>query len=321
MKHILIINPTAGPKNAAERIRKEASLLSEKYDIELYETKAVGDATAFVRSYTDTHPGEALRFYACGGDGTLGEVVTGAYGKENVSISAYPCGSGNDFVKYYGGAAAFLSLEALFTAEEREIDLITDGERYAINVANFGFDYFVCRHMEKLRRRRGFGGKRAYYGGIVHALFTAMKNRASVTVDGTPIGKEKMLLCTVANGSYIGGSFKCAPYTDNEDGLLEVCLVDAVSALKFIRLIGKYKRGEHLEHPATKRIIHYVRAREVSVTSPDERFGYCMDGEQIASQSFTLRILPKAIRFAVPKSEALSIDGTDAVKGMETAST
>ncbi len=310
MKHIIVVNPAAGPKNALDAIRTEVQAL-DGYETEIYETKGKGDASRFVRAYLAEHPEESVRFYACGGDGTLGEVAGGAYGAKNASISCYPCGSGNDFVKYYGGKDAFLNLAALFEGEEREIDMVTDGERFSINVANFGFDYFVCEKMEKLRRKKGFGGKRAYYGGIVYALFRAMKNNAKVFVDGEQIGKDAFLLCTVANGSYIGGSFKCAPLSDNEDGLLEICHVDPVSVFKFIRLIGKYKRGEHIGDERLKDIMHYTRGKEVRVESSDEGFGYCLDGEMIPSKSFTLKILPRAVRFAVPKGAAEKLGKTE----------
>lgn len=313
MKHIVVVNPAAGPKNSLATIRAEVEGLSG-YDTEIYETKGKGDAFAFVRAYCAAHPEEKVRFYACGGDGTLGEVAGGAYGAENASISCYPCGSGNDFVKYYGGKDRFLSFAELFEGEEREIDILTDGERFSINVANFGFDYFVCETMEKLRRKKGFGGKRAYYGGIVYALFYAMKNNARVYVDGEQVGGESLLLCTVSNGNYVGSSFKCAPYSDNEDGLLEVCYVKPISVFKLVRLLGKYKRGEHLDDEKMKPILHYARAHEVRVESTDERFGYCLDGEMIPSKSFTLKILPKALRFAVPKAVAEVLHGEDTQK-------
>ncbi len=313
MKHIIVVNPAAGPKNSLDAIRAEVESLSG-YDTQIYETKGKGDAFAFVRAYCREHKDERVRFYACGGDGTLGEVAGGVYGAENASISCYPCGSGNDFVKYYGGKDHFLSFAALFEGEEREIDMVTDGERFSINVANFGFDYFVCEKMEKLRRKKGFGGKRAYYGGIVYALFHAMKNNARVFVDGEQVGGEALLLCTASNGSYVGSSFQCAPYSDNEDGLLEVCYVKPISVFKLIRLIGKYKRGEHLDDEKMKPLLHYARAREVRVESTDERFGYCLDGEMIPSKSFTLKIIPKALRFAVPKTVAAELHEKDAQK-------
>ena len=113
MKHIFILNPAAGRINSFERIEGE---LKQVYaagglDYQIYETKAPGDATAYIRDYCRMHD-EPVRFYACGGDGTLNEVVNGAVGFPQASVGCYPCGSGNDFVKYYGGKQHFLNLQA-----------------------------------------------------------------------------------------------------------------------------------------------------------------------------------------------------------------
>ena len=244
-----------------------------------------------------------MRFYACGGDGTLKEVVNGAVGApEHISVSCYPCGSGNDFVKYYGGAENFLSLEKLFSAEAHAIDLVTDGVMYSVNAANFGFDYEVCKTMERARRFPLLGGKRAYYVGIARALITGMRNRARVIADGEELtDKDRFLLCTLANGTYIGGSYMCAPRSDNEDGYLELCYVKPMSVPRFLSLIGYYKRGEHLDAEALAKYIIYRRVKRIEVSSVDKKFGYGLDGELHPSQSFTLEIAPAAVRFAAPK--------------------
>ena len=302
MKHIIVVNPAAGRKSAVPAVLAQAEKLKGAYDVTLYETQGIGDATRFVREQIAAAPGTPMRFYACGGDGTLKEVVSGAVGTADVSVSAYPCGSGNDFVKYYGGADKFLSLEALFEGEEREIDLVTDGTDYSINAANFGFDYAVCKTMEKVRRFPLLSGKRAYYAGIAKSLLTAMKNRVSVRADGELLGEGKFLLCTLANGTHIGGSYMCAPRSDNEDGCLELCYVRAISVPRFLKLIGYYKRGEHLDAKVMAPYIVYRRVKKIEVTSPDRGFGYAMDGEMHPSQSFTLSIVPRALRFAIPKA-------------------
>ena len=304
MKHFLVVNPAAGKVNALPRIRAEYEHLKEKYDVTLYETKGHGDATEFVRRTVEENPGAEMRFYACGGDGTLKEVVNGAVGApRGVSVSCYPCGSGNDFVKYYGGAEHFLSLTALFEGEERDIDLLFDGREYSVNVANFGFDYAVCHTMERVRRYPFLGGKKAYYAGIVKALFTSLKNNVRVYADGELLtDKKEFLLCTVANGTHIGGSYMCAPRSDNEDGMLELCYVKAVSLPKFLNLIGYYKRGEHLDNPKFDPYIIYRRVRRITVASEDRGFGYTLDGEMRECGSFTLEIAPAAVRFAIPAS-------------------
>ena len=166
MKHYFILNPAAGKSNSFRVL--QAALETEyrgKVDYEIYETSAPGDATSFIRSYCREHT-EPVRFYACGGDGTLNEVVNGVVGFPHASLGCYPCGSGNDYVKYYGGKKYFLDVKAQLEAEEVEIDLMRVGDRYAINATHFGFDSSVAKVMASVRRKKVIGGKNAYTTGI-----------------------------------------------------------------------------------------------------------------------------------------------------------
>lgn len=304
MKHIFIINPAAGKENAFETIR--ARLLAGEFGAEydLYRTQCPGDATSFIRAYCEAHPEEDVRFYACGGDGTLNEVVDGAAGFLNASVGCYPCGSGNDFVKYYGGAEPFLDLAAQAAATERRIDLIRVGNRYAINAAHFGFDSCVAKTMENVRRKKIIGGKHAYTTGVLVGLLKGMKNDCKVTVDGELLNPSgKLLLCTVCNGQYVGGSYRCAPRSRNDDGLLEVCLVKPVSRVRFVSLVKYYTAGTHLDNPKFEKILTYRRGREIEVEAP-EGFVYSFDGELITQNRFTIEVAPGALRFAVPKGAA-----------------
>ncbi len=301
MKHIFIINPAAGKDNSFENIKKILELKKVEVDYELYETQAPGDATAYIRKYCTEHQ-EPVRFYACGGDGTLNEVVNGVVGFPHASMSCYPCGSGNDFVKYYGGKKVFWNLEELLDAPEEYIDLMRVGNKYAINATHFGFDSSVAETMMKVRRKKIIGGNNAYTTGIVVALFKAMKNACRVKVDGEEINPAgNILLCTVANGQYVGGSFRCAPRSLDNDGLLEVCLVKPISIPKFVSLIKVYTEGTHLDDDRFAKILEYRRGTKIEIDAP-EGFVYSFDGELIRQNHFTVEVVPNAIRFAVPKS-------------------
>ena len=203
MKHIFVINPAAGKEDSYANLQALLQGYEGKVDYELYATQAPGDATAYIRKRCTEHPNERMRFYACGGDGTLNEVVNGVVGMPNASLGCYPCGSGNDFVKYYGGAARFLDIDALLNATEAPIDVMRVGDRYSLNVTHFGFDTAVTRTMEKYRHKKLLGGKRAYTMGIAAALIGAMKNDCTVFVDGERLNDGKILLCTVSNGRYV----------------------------------------------------------------------------------------------------------------------
>lgn len=299
MKHIFIVNPAAGKENAHDTIRTALDALETPVDYEIYLTQAPGDATAYIRDYCRTHT-DPVRFYACGGDGTLNEVVNGAVGFSHASIGCYPCGSGNDFVKYYGGKKHFLDVAAIVNAREEWIDLMRVGNKYSINATHFGFDSSVAQTMMNVRRKKLIGGKNAYTTGVVVGLMKAMKNDCKVSVDGELLNPGgKILLCTVANGQYVGGSFRCAPRSLDNDGLLEVCLVHPISHVTFFRLIHYYTEGTHLGNPKFEKIVEYRRGRSIHVEAPDG-FIYSFDGELIRQKDFTVEVVPSAIRFAVP---------------------
>ena len=300
MKYIFIVNPRAGETDNAAVIRNAIATLPEKDDCEIYVTKAPLDATAYVRDWCAAHPGEAVRFIACGGDGTINEVFSGAAGKENVSVSCYPCGSGNDFVKVFGGADKFKDIPALLRAEAKPLDLLKVGDRYANNVVNFGFDTVVAITINKEREKTGHGNKNAYTKGVGKALLTAMKNDFTVRADGevlNPAGKA--LLCTVANGQYVGGSFRCAPKAKTDDGLIDVCLVKPISRLRFVKILTPYTNGEHLDREDMKDIVVYRQCKKVEVDAP-AGFAYSLDGEIIYESHFTVEIVPAALQFAAP---------------------
>ena len=307
MKHIFVLNPAAGKVNAFQAVENELKKYGDRLDYEIYKTQAPGDATAYIREYCRANS-EQVRFYACGGDGTLNEVVNGAVGFPQASVGCYPCGSGNDFVKYYGGVKNFLDLDAQINATEEEIDLMRVGNKYAINATHFGFDSSVAKTMMNVRRKKIIGGKNAYTTGVVVGLLRAMVNPCKVSVDGELLNpKGKILLCTIANGQYVGGSFRCAPRSVDNDGLLEVCLVHPVSHFTFMKLIKLYTNGEHLGNPKFDKYLEYRRGKRIEIEAP-EGFLYSFDGELIRQNRFTVEVVPRAIRFAVPKGAKPIVD-------------
>ena len=113
MKYVFIANPNAGKGQAVELLRSEIEKLPQKADCEILETEGILHATRLVKEWAAAHPGEEARFIACGGDGTINEVFSGAIGLKNVSVSVFPCGSGNDFVKVFGGMEKFSDLRKI----------------------------------------------------------------------------------------------------------------------------------------------------------------------------------------------------------------
>jgi diacylglycerol kinase (ATP) len=303
VEHIFVINPAAGASDSTNTIREAIENSAHASSCEIYRTKGPGDATDFVARKCSQSTGP-LRFYACGGDGTLNEVVNGAVDFPGASVGVFPCGSGNDFVKYYGGAEGFLDVDALVGGDETQIDLIRANGKYCVNVLDFGFDIAVLTTMQRVKKKKLLSGRRAYFAGVAKALFSSMKTPCLVAADGERISGESCLLGTVANGTYVGSSFKCAPRSDNSDGILELCLVKPVSRLTFFRLIKYYTRGEHIDNPKFKNCMIYRRARKVEIEGGRD-FAYALDGELVFQNRVCVEIVEKAISFIVPSGVAV----------------
>ena len=107
MNTVFVVNPMAGQGKKINSFIENIKAVTERLGCagEIYLTKAVGDATVFVRNYCKNHG--AARFIACGGDGTLGEVVNGAMACENSQVGVIPLGTGNDFCRNFGSENNF----------------------------------------------------------------------------------------------------------------------------------------------------------------------------------------------------------------------
>ena len=102
MQHLFIINPRAGKKNSTARLmdRIDALRRAEGLDCKTMLTSRPGHAEELARRAAES--GRDVRIYACGGDGTLNEVVNGAAGYDNAAVTNVPLGTGNDFLKIFG---------------------------------------------------------------------------------------------------------------------------------------------------------------------------------------------------------------------------
>lgn len=281
-------------------VRERMASLPATVRTELYVTDAPGDATRYVADRCRSAGGELLRFYACGGDGTLNEVVSGAMGFECAEVTCLPVGSGNDYVKYYGGMGKFLDLQSLVDGEVHRVDVMRVGDRYALNVCNFGFDSVVCRTMMEVRRMPIIGGRNSYTTGILKALFTGRRTRCRVAVDGSVVHDGDLLFSTMGNGRYVGGAYMCSPLSLNDDGLIEVCIFKPLPLWRFAQLLKSYRDGSFIDRPDVQSKMTYLRGKTIDIES-SHPIDVCLDGEILSGDTFHIEQMPQALRFVVPE--------------------
>ena len=115
MRHVFLVNPAAGRCDRTAQIKRdaEAALGSRGIPFTLCVSRGPGDLTRYARDAVVS--GEDTVLYACGGDGTLNEVLQGAASFTNAVLTHIPSGSGNDFVKLFDDPAAFRDLDRLLS--------------------------------------------------------------------------------------------------------------------------------------------------------------------------------------------------------------
>ena len=289
MKHIFVVNPKAGPTNSVAFIRQEVEKLRPRYDCEVYETTGVGDATDFVRRYLESNPNLSVRFYACGGDGTLNEVMSGALGHAGASISCYPCGSGNDFARDIPDDKKEKDGTILLNPYLSHLPkvIIGDEEHYFINGVGYGIDGYCCEEGDRIRASAP--GQPINYTAIAikGLLFRFKPRNAMVTVDGEEFVFPKAWLAPTMKGRYYGGGMIAAPHQDrlDPDGKVTLMTIYKTGKIRTLMVFPSIFKGEHIYHKYVKT----VSGKEITVAF-DKPCALQVDGETfLGVTSYTVK--------------------------------
>ncbi len=319
MRHIFIVNPAAG-QGKLSGLDAEISAACEAAgaEYEIYRTKAAGDGAAFVREYClreENRDGarEPLRFYACGGDGTLHEVAGGAAGHPFAEVACVPAGTGNDFIRNFPGRD-FRDLSAQISGSAVPCDLIRYEEErvgpagrgggkisgYCVNMFNIGFDCNVVDMTARMKQVPLVSGTFAYLWSIAAMLIR--KEGADITIEYEDGSRHegKLLLASVANGAFCGGGIKGLPRAATDDGKMDISVVRDVPRRVFVRLFPKYMKGTHLSEPRLADVIRYTKEEKLVISPNGDTMKLCVDGEIIRTGPIRFKICPAAFRFVLP---------------------
>ena len=299
MRHVFIINPAAGKTDSSPRLTKQIHTLFEARDEEYYiaVTQYPGHACEIAQHYAAD--GLETTLYACGGDGTLGEVAQALPGNPQLVLAPVPIGTGNDFVRTLlkdGGDRDNFSPERLLQGQAVPFDLMLAGGRVSLNIASVGLDAVIAQNVVRFKRLPLVSGPMAYKLSLVYCFFAANRFRCRFEIDGEALPTGDFIFAIAANGRYYGSGFRAAPLADMQDGLIDFIRIPALSRLKILPMISHYKRGEHLERYP---FIQLIRCRQVRIVS-DEPVVFNCDGEVAMAVNPVIEILPSAARLLLP---------------------
>ncbi len=299
MKHIFIMNPAAGKGDAAgsllEKVRRFAK--ESGIDHEIHRSLGKQEIHDYIVKRVDC--GEDIRFYACGGDGTINDVLCGIMGHDNAQLAVIPCGSGNDFVRNFTNRAKFFDLQAQLDGSVMPVDGIgMDDGGYALNMINIGVDCDIVIKVED-EKKRGSKGAKGYLKGALQVLPHYNAYRMRYELNGELI-EEDVILTAIANGMTCGGGFKSNPTARIDDGLMDVGIIKPVRGLKLMNMLIQYHQGTHLKSKATREYVTYFQCSSFTL-EPLSEPSASIDGEVIPFKKTRFEILPRAVKFVVPK--------------------
>lgn len=261
--------------------------LSYPYTVHI--TKEPEHATSIVHNLTSK--GEKQTIIACGGDGTLSEVINGIDNFELTTIAVLPIGSGNDLAKITAikNMGVIDALKWILTNKPRKINYFYVNEYRCINIFGFGLDTDIL----KAHYRHSWLPRRLSYklATIFCSLFWK-SHKCKIQIDNGPVQEMDNILTVVGNGQTIGGGLKVCPLAKIDDDYLDFTSIKKFNRIHTISWLTKCLKGKIYSIPA----VTSRRCRKVVIELPNKTYEY--DGNIVSGQNkITIVIGKEKINF------------------------
>ncbi len=293
MKHVFIINKISGKGSAyksiplIEKVCKENDL---DYKIEV--TDYPEHAIEIIKSYNDQ---KDTIIYAVGGDGSILEAVNSI--NPSIELGIIPCGSGNDFYRYFGGVNKDIENNIVNTikADYRLIDVGQSDKMKFVNTTSLGIDAKINYDASKMIRKTFLSKGIAYVLSIIYNAIFLKSLKVKMLVDGKDLSGEYYIICLM-NGSYYGNGACAAPCALVDDGYFDLVLFKVANRFKVYKTLVKYLKGK----ATIKDGVETIRCKEIEVTS-NEDMTCQSDGENYITKVLKVKILPSYLKLKVSK--------------------
>jgi diacylglycerol kinase (ATP) len=288
---VVIVNPTARNMPKVDKLREElAPLAAEGHSLTIEVTSGSGEAIDIAREAARTG---ATRIVACGGDGTLNEVINGV-GDADTTVGVLPTGTGNVWAKEVGiprnvSKAARLLVEG----PVRRVDLGEVNGRRFLLMCGIGLDGAVTG-LVRPRLKRWLGSTSYVVVGL-NELRRFRPLTGVFELDGEAV-ERTYYFALVSNSRSYGGVIDIARRAFVDDGLLDVCIFGGDSLTRLARHALRIALGTQF----SARDILYRRVR--SVRMPAAGISLQVDGDYLGQSPAEIKICPGAIRMVVPES-------------------
>ncbi len=289
MRIALIINPIAG----GGRAKKLAPIAIERLkqagcQVEVIESQRAGASTELARAAAK----ECKLVVACGGDGTVLEVLNGIVETE-ATLGVLPWGRGNDVAKDLGLPQGVEEpIRTLIDGSPRRVDAVETNGKYFLGVGGLGLDAQAAVMGNKYRKVL-FSDFIAYQILPLFIFFSYPPFPVEVKVDEDLFVYEGTFLVSVGNTSTYSRGMRILPNASYTDGKLDLCITTAPSRFHLFKLYSQVFSGQHIKDPG----VHYFQASQVKVRALNgATVHFFADGEILGTLPAEFRIAPGRAR-------------------------
>lgn len=250
------------------------------------------------------------RLFVLGGDGSFQDLVNATASYSHVVLGILPAGGGNDLADALGlphhpVRAAELLLDGEVCLMDAACAETSDGlKRIFTGGGGVGIDAessFIAS-----TRFRNLKGRFRYLLSAAFALMHMRPVSACVhwSTDGNPepsLAIDALLVAVLNTPSY-GSGLRFAPGARINDGLLDLVLVEVLSAMELLRALPALVLFGEVHSRRIRR--HQVCQVSIGTSIPRRFHG---DGEILGYSPVKISVLPRAIRVLCPKGSTLGV--------------
>lgn len=289
MNALVVINPQAGGGKGAvigERVREYFA--GQADSVFFVEAPSLAESLVQTRLWCSVNDPDLL--ISVGGDGLVHDLLPTLL-EFSLPLLVIPAGTGNDFARTLGLYGSKLStlLELPGRQEPKPINIALvshdEMETPFVQILSTGFDSVVNAQANNYKVIKG---KAKYAIAVLQKVWNFSPVDFTITIDGKTQNRTAMLAC-IANGTSYGAGMKIVPHAKNDDGLLDLMVVDCVSPLRLLMVFPRVFLGTHIHHP----MVHFFKGREISISGDTSAFA---DGERISALPIRVRVADQTLQ-------------------------
>jgi len=292
----LIFNPNSRGDKAS---RAQQFFFQSAPELALHASQSIENARELVLGFAEKGESTVI---ASGGDGTINQLID-TFLEADLNMGLIPSGTMNVFARELGIPTADLD-KAFSVIKEQNIhatDVFRLNDKPFIQMAGIGFDADIIHETNpELKKKLG---PLAY----LQSAFKVFGQKPPALTIETAEGKsEEGVFILIGNGALYGGQFELFKGAENNDGLMDVLIVQQSGYQAILDFATNYNSDHSTPFHGAEHI-HHLRTSGMTVHS-DKEVPIELDGEYMGRDtSFTISKDPRQLKALAP-TEKIAVD-------------